>query len=133
MLRTEARQADHDNKIEKMQEEYRNLDETLLAAQKEMDKASAKRTSLRNELDTLASRDETLQKEKNTSQLKVKELGSAIDELIETAVIDKSIEFEGGESFDLQGHGRQKAVSQLYELLYRKGDFEEAEQPNTAD
>ena len=72
-LRVEARQAELDTKIERMQEEYRTLDEAFLAAQKEMDKATAKRASLRNELDTLAARDENLQKEKNSAQLKLKE------------------------------------------------------------
>lgn len=42
-------------------------------------------------------------------------------------MIDKSIEFEEDEGFDLQGEGKEQAITQLYELLNKKGDFEEGQ------
>ena len=50
-----------------------------------------KRTSLRQELDILGNREESLQKNKNSTRMKVKELERAIEELIESAIINKTI------------------------------------------
>ena len=82
-LKSEARRDDLDNKIEKLQEDYRSLDETHLAAEKELERALAKRKSLRNELDLFSTRDEGLQKDKHAAQQKMKEIIASIEDSIE--------------------------------------------------
>ena len=47
---------------------------------------------MKQELEILASRDESLQKDKNQSMVKIKELKNTIGELIESAMIDKTID-----------------------------------------
>ena len=92
-LKSNARNEDFDNRIERLMEEYRVMDETILTAQKQLDSLLSKRKHLRSDLDTMAMRDETLQKDKNSASMKMKELRITIDERIEGAIIDKTIEF----------------------------------------
>ena len=40
-------------------------------------------------------------------------------------MIDKSITFASDEGFDLEGDGRDQAITQLKEMLASKGDFGE--------
>ena len=47
---------------------------------------------MKQELEILATRDEALQKEKNQSMVKIKEIKNTIGELIESALIDKTID-----------------------------------------
>ena len=97
-LRAEQQEADLDAKIERLLEQHRAMDENEAAMQSDLDRAKAKRASIMSELDILATRDETLQKDKNSAMLKIKELKAAIDELIETAAINKTITLEGDEA-----------------------------------
>ena len=54
--------------LDKLQEEYRRIDEELQTMQRQKNQATVQQVRLRQELDTMAIRDEALQKEKNTLQ-----------------------------------------------------------------
>lgn len=62
-----------------------------------MQKLMAKRASMRQELDLLATRDESLQKNKNQTMLKINELERAIEEEVESLLIDNAVELAGAE------------------------------------
>ena len=82
---------------------------------------TAKRTALRHELDALASRDESLQKEKNSALMKAKELTNKIDEMLEAALLEKTIDYddEGG----AQTLSRDQLLVKLARVLETKGEL----------
>ena len=130
-LRAEQQEADLDAKIERLLEQHRAIDENEAAMQSDLDRAKAKRTSIMSELDILATRDESLQKDKNSAMLKMKELKGAIDELIETAAINKTITLEGDEAAaDLSQMEHSSAIQVLTDLLETKGDIERIQSKN---
>ena len=90
-----------------------------------------KRTSLRQELDILGNREESLQKNKNSTRMKVKELERAIEELIESAIINKTIQFDAAEE-DPQSLNRQQVIAKITQLLDKKGDIDSTT-PKTFD
>jgi len=56
--------------------------------------------------------------------LKVKELATTIEELIESATINKSITLEGDEPADLTSMDRTKVIETLNSLLETKGEID---------
>ena len=54
------------------------MEEAVQVLLRQLDQLTIKRTNLRQELDTLATRDESLQKNKNSGRMKVRELENAV-------------------------------------------------------
>lgn len=71
----------------------------------------------------MAMRDETLQKDKNSASMKMKELKSTIDERIEGAIIDKTIEFEE-DAATLNALPKDQLIDKLQEILVSKGQVD---------
>ena len=86
---------------------------------------------MRKELDTLAIRDESLQKDNNQSRMKIKELARLIDEQIESAFIDKTIDM-GEEIGDPSQLGKEQIISRFVEILDAKGEID-TEAPKTVE
>ena len=89
----------------------------------ELKKLTDKRGSMKQELDVLAMRDESLQKDKNQALIKIKEFTHAIDEHIESALIDKTINL-GDEIEDPQALEKSQIVAKITEILDTKGEID---------
>ena len=78
---------------------------------------------MKQELDVLALRDESLQKDKNQALIKIKEISHAINELIESALIDKTINL-GDEIEDPQSLEKDYIITKITEILDTKGEID---------
>ena len=86
---------------------------------------------MKKELDTLAIRDESLQKESNQSRMKIKDLTRLIDEQIESALIDKTINLDENIE-DPQQLNKDQIMIKLVEILDSKGEID-TEVPKTVE
>ena len=86
---------------------------------------------MKKELDTLAIRDESLQKESNQSRMKIKDLTRLIDEQIESALIDKTINLDENIE-DPQQLNKDQIMIKLVEILDSKGEIDN-EVPKTVE
>lgn len=86
---------------------------------------------MRQELDNLATRDESLQKDKNQTLFKIKDLTTSIDEHIESALIDKTIDL-GDDIVDPQTLNKDQIIAQICGILDSKGEID-TEAPKTVE
>jgi chromosome segregation ATPase len=80
--------------LDKLQEEYRRIDEELQTMQRQKNQATVQQVRLRQELDTMAIRDEALQKEKNTLRIKAASHQNLMDEQLDNARINQVVELD---------------------------------------
>ena len=122
-LQGATREGAADDQVERLQAEYQEQDAKFGTMETELKKLTDKRGSMKQELDVLAMRDESLQKDKNQALIKIKEFTHAIDEHIESALIDKTINL-GDEIEDPQALEKSQIVAKITEILDTKGEID---------
>ena len=122
-LQGAAREGAADVQVERLQAEYQEINDKIDIIETELKKETDKRGIMKQELEVLAMRDESLQKDKNQALIKIKEITHAIDENIESALIDKTINL-GDEIEDPQALEKSQIVAKITEILDTKGDID---------
>ena len=104
-----------------MQQQFKDYDEKISELQKEREFVKQRQAKLRSDLETLNTREEFLQKEKNLTRIQETRIKHQLEDILDSAKLLKTIE-----SVDLSQPDLAKMIKDLRAILVDKTDLDES-------
>lgn len=112
----------NDNNVGLMQKQFKDYEEKISELQKEREFVKQRQAKLRSDLETLNTREEFLQKERNLTRIQETRIKHQLEEILDAAKLLKTIE-----SVDLSQPDSIKMIKDLRAILVDKTDLDESQ------